>query len=102
MFQVYVSAVFSVVLSLFSLSAPALEVESGITTKFFKVSGKTVSAAEATKADDQGKPVVRCSPKKTKSVLVDADGKPIAVAFECKEVKRVLNANTGNTTWKTK
>lgn len=85
-----------------SVNAYALEVESGLTTKFFKVDGKQVSSVDAKKADDSGKTVVRCSPKKSKSVLVDASGKPIAVAFECKEVKQVLNSNNGNTTWKTK
>lgn len=76
--------------------ATEVEVDSGQNSPIFQVDHKTVSAVEAERAYKAGFIVNKCTPVKG---VVDQNGKSIT-GLKCKAVKRVMNAKTGNETWK--
>ena len=76
--------------------ATATEIDNGENAAVFVVDGNVVSAPAAVDAYNAGKMVQKCTPIKG---AVDSKGESIT-ARKCKAVKRVMNAKTGNTTWK--
>lgn len=80
-----------------STSQAEVVVQEPGTNAVFKVDGKVVPAAEASKAaESSNTKIERCTPIKD-AVAVDGH---VVQALRCKRVIKSLNPKNGNTTWK--